>query len=104
MLDEQIVGVSVWGRVFEAKFFYQFDSIVNAVGIAEGADCYVSGDLVGMESIGDHEIEGFADRGEGGIGGFAGLGEEDMVSGSIRAEGRAALCHVAEERDGVVDG
>lgn len=42
--------------------------------------------------------------GEGGIGCSAGLGEQDVVSGSVGREGRVGLDHVVEKGDGVVDG
>lgn len=40
----------------------------------------------------------------GGIGGIAGLGEEDVVGGSVGGEGRVGSGHVAEEGDGIVEG
>lgn len=44
------------------------------------------------------------DGGEGGIGCGAGVGEQDVVSGSVWGEGGVGFDHVAEEGEGVVDG
>ena len=104
MLDEKIICIRIWGRVFKAQFFYQFDGVIDPAIVAEGADSNIGGGLIGSEPISGHEIENLSNGGERRIVRFAGLRKKDVVSGPIRGESRVGLDHVLEERDRVVEG
>lgn len=76
----------------------------DPIGFAEGPGGDVGGDVVRLEAAVDHEVEDAVDVGERGVGGSAGVGEEDVEGGGLRGEAGVGFEDVVEEVDGVVDG
>lgn len=100
VLDEEIVSIRIGSRVLEGKFLDELNGFFNERRGAKCANSNISGDLIGDKgAVGEHEIEGLADGGERG----GGVGEEDVVSGTVRGERRGGFEHVIEEGVRVVE-